>query len=587
MPVLQPVDTPSPDKADKAMTLNLAALHNGNIAPEPTDFSEPSSSSMAASLPSRTVEPSETTQSLSVPTATASDAPLQRQCFTNAEGVKICYMYAQQAQNSTDIHKEGGELLGDLRTVCLMDVLLRFHADVNDYHHQSGESEKQGIQGHIPGNNITDTLDHLGDKPSADEHKDGNTVFQGKGETQTDYQHDIHKDNSTFTDHELSTGEGDLDWKSAFKGPDGSKEMAEIDKDGQFKSEEDTRVDAQGKNQVAVQEATGSDDHRFVSDKPGTVDDSSLVWDEDWRSKTQKEEFSGQGVYDLHEESSSAHQVQAKVDGDQGWKDFEQDMRDFDDVFFDENAAWKEKMKDPRFTATATTLSTVIVRGASPTTLGAPEMALDGLVSRARDCLSAVSGTMLICLFCLQAHRNDEEYKDDFYGDRDKGVYGYIGEEFDHQHDVIEQEEKEGKSDNSPLYVLHQMPGGGRVMRRGDGDEYKDDFYGDRDKGIYEYIGEEFDHQHDVMKQEEKEGKPDNSPLYMLPPIPGGDRGTLPGLALIRDAPGNATRDDVQEDGPHVWTKTEVANCSVIALCGLVIVGLFVHLAYRCRRRKR
>lgn len=37
--------------------------------------------------------------------------PAQRQCFTNAEGLKICYMDDEQHKNTTDVHKEHGKTL--------------------------------------------------------------------------------------------------------------------------------------------------------------------------------------------------------------------------------------------------------------------------------------------------------------------------------------------------------------------------------------------------------------------------------------------------------------------------------------------
>ena len=220
-------------------------------------------------------------------------------------------------------------------------------AGVNDFHNQASAHKNEAIQGHVPGNNITDTLNHLGENPKPNEQKDGNTVFQGKNDADWNHQQDIHKDKSSYTDHETNSGNQNTDWKSAHKGADGSKEMAEINKDNQFSNEEDTRVDSTGKDKVDVEESKGSDDHRFVSDKPGTENDSSLVWDEDNQQKKQKEEFQGNGVYDLHEENASERNVKVNIDGDQGRKAFEQDMKDFDN-FFNNDEGWKASMQDPR-----------------------------------------------------------------------------------------------------------------------------------------------------------------------------------------------------------------------------------------------
>lgn len=147
----------------------------------------------------------------------------------------------------------------------------------------------------------------------------------------------------------------DQDYKSAHKGPDGRKDMAEVSQDGQFRDESDTKVDAQGKDHVDVQTWRGSNDHRFLSDKPGTADDGALTWDEDWARKDQKAEFQGPGVYDLHEESDASSTVRAKVDGDQGWTQFEQDM-DYFDALFADDAAWKAKMRDSRVAGPAARL---------------------------------------------------------------------------------------------------------------------------------------------------------------------------------------------------------------------------------------
>ena len=193
---------------------------------------------------------------------------------------------------------------------------------------------------------MTEALNHLGQHPQPNEHKDSNTAFQGQSNANMTHTHDIHKDKTTFTDHEDNAGDMDEDWKSAYKGPDGSKEMSEIDKDGQFKDTSDTKVDAQGKDKLDSEEWRGSNDHRFMSDKPGTKVDSSLVWDEDQERKKQREEFQGKGVYDLHEETSSHDSVKAKVDGDQGWAGFEQSMNDFDN-FFNGDREWTKKMQDP------------------------------------------------------------------------------------------------------------------------------------------------------------------------------------------------------------------------------------------------
>lgn len=162
--------------------------------------------------------------------------------------------------------------------------------------------------------------------------------------------------------------------------------MSEIDKDGHYKDESDTRVDDQGKDKVETEQFNGSNDHRFMSDKPGTKDDSQLVWDEDWTQSKQKEEFEGKGVYDLHEETSQGHTVQAKVDGDQGWKEFEDDMDDFDDTFFTQDADWKNKMQDPRWSA-ATATATAAGLGVAATP-GPMESGIAGIEARDAQTMS-------------------------------------------------------------------------------------------------------------------------------------------------------------------------------------------------------
>lgn len=218
---------------------------------------------------------------------------------------------------------------------------------MNDYHNKASSSQKEAIQGHIPGTNVTATLDNLGSNPPPNEHKDGNTAFQGQNQAEIEVQHDNHKDNSTFTDHTKTNADGSADWRSASKGPDGSKAMAEVNKTFHGQGESDTRVDKQGRDKLDTAESQGSDDHRFMSDKPGTKDDSSLVWDEDWQASQRKEEFAGKSVYDLHEESNSERKVQAKVEGDQGWGESEKGMGEFD-AWFEEEKGWKEKLRDPR-----------------------------------------------------------------------------------------------------------------------------------------------------------------------------------------------------------------------------------------------
>jgi len=219
---------------------------------------------------------------------------------------------------------------------------------VNDFHHELSNQSKEAIQGKVPGKNVTQTLDNLGANSPPNAKQDGSTAFQGKVDFNMDNKHDIHKDNATYTDHETDDANIDSDWKSSYKGADGSKSMSDIDYDAEYKNADDTKIDASGKDKLNSGEWKESNDHRFKADNPGTKNDGALTWDEDKTGKTQKQEFWGKGVYDLHEVNDETSSVKASVDGDQGWKAFDQSMDDFEDVFFQEGgAAWKEKVKDP------------------------------------------------------------------------------------------------------------------------------------------------------------------------------------------------------------------------------------------------
>lgn len=155
---------------DKVMTLDLAdlsALQSASAsAAAATDFAEPenpwapsappspsaATTARAVSTPqgnpwakiaaSRTaVEPSVPVEvarkmlsgsasaaPVPAPSGSAGASPPQRQCFTNAEGVKICYMEDERHGNVTDVHKEGGACLN--LTLLLPHTLAR---ELTDY----------------------------------------------------------------------------------------------------------------------------------------------------------------------------------------------------------------------------------------------------------------------------------------------------------------------------------------------------------------------------------------------------------------------------------------------------------------------